>query len=193
VVDRFALPHRKHVRWTGRSAVSSWRIRNVHERLFEDVPGSRIAPLLAGLGSAEDVLWPGADWSPMVLDRPLSEGACGGHGNVRYTCTTYVPGKLVEFTFNSVHGRAVDGRHVFEAIPRQAGTLFRHTLDLESDFGTWLTLSTVVVPGHDAVLEQLLDNLEQAATGSIQRPYRWPNRVRLIRRRFGLPTQMSRG
>jgi hypothetical protein len=127
----------------------------------------------------------------MLLDRPLSEGACGGHGNVRYTCTTYVPGKLVEFTFDSVHGRPVDGRHVFEVIPRKAGTLIRHTLDLEAEFRAWLTLSAVVVPAHDAVLEQLLDKLEQAATGSVERPYRWPKRVRLIRRRFGLPTQMS--
>ncbi|BBY63925.1 hypothetical protein MHEL_21680 [Mycolicibacterium helvum] len=54
---------------------------------------------------------------------------------------------------------------MFEAIPRKAGTLIRHTLDLETDFGTWLTLSATVVPAHDAVLEQLLDNLEQAATG----------------------------
>lgn len=127
----------------------------------------------------------------MVLDRPLAEGASGGHGNVRYTCATYLPGRLVEFTFDSVHGRFVDGRHVFEVIPRHAGTLVRHTLDLECGLADWIRLVAVVMPAHDAVLEQLLDNLEYALAGAIRRRYRWNGRVRLIRRSFGLPTTMS--
>ncbi len=191
MLGRFGLPHRGRVRWTGRSAVPSWRIRNVHERLLVSVLSERVAELLASLGSPDDRVWPGADWSPMVLDRPLSEGASGGHGNVRYTCGTYLPGRLIEFTFDSVHGRVVDGRHVFEVIPRHAGILVRHTLDLECGFVDWLRLITVVVPAHDAVLEQLLDNLEYAVTGTIRRRYRWNSRVRFIRRSFGLSTTMS--
>lgn len=186
-----ALPHRKCVHWTGRSAVAAWRIRNVHERLYADVPSDRIAPLLAGLGSPEDTLWPRADWSPMVLDRPLDDGASGGHGNVRYTCTTYIPGRLVEFTFESVHGRNIDGRHVFESIPRRAGTLVHHTLDLECELREWIALTAMVVPAHNAVLEQLLDNLELAVTGTVKHPHQWNAHVRLIRRRVGLPARIA--
>ena len=188
--NRASIPHRPRVRWTGRSAVAAWRIRNVHERLYAGVPGARIAPLLAALGGPGDTLWPGSDWSPMILDRPLAEGVGGGHGNVRYHCSTYLPGRLIEFTFDSVHGSVVDGRHVFEAIPRRSGTLVRHTLDLECGFKDWVTLGVLVVPLHDAVLEQLLDNLERALTGTVRRPSRWSRWVRLARRSKGLSIKM---
>ncbi|WP_126315381.1 hypothetical protein [Mycobacteroides chelonae] len=56
----------------------------------------------------------------MLGDRRLPHR---GHGNVRYTCTTSLPGRLVEFTFDSVHGRIIDGRHVFEAVPRNFWTI----------------------------------------------------------------------
>lgn len=148
----------------------AWRIRNVHERLYAGVPSEQVRKLFAALGSPQDVLWPGNDWSPMLLDRPLQEGAQGGHGNVRYSCTGYLPGRLIEFTFESIHGRTIDGRHVFEAIPRRAGTLVRHTLDLECALPEWFILTKTVVPAHDAVIEQLLDNLEHALTGTIKHP-----------------------
>jgi hypothetical protein len=189
-LGRFAA-QRPKVRWTGRSAVPAWRIRNVHERLFQGVPPERVEPLFAALGSPQDVLWPGGDWSPMVLDGPLAEGARGGHGNVRYTCRTYLPGRLVEFVFDSIHGRVVDGRHVFESIPRRAGTLVRHTLDLECGFTDWRELTTRVAPLHDAVLEQFLDNLEHALTGAVAQPHQWSRRVVSTRRSLGLPAVMK--
>ncbi|MBE5460516.1 SRPBCC family protein [Mycobacteroides abscessus] len=127
----------------------------------------------------------------MILDRPPNQGAQGGHGNVRYTCTTYLPGQFIEFTFDSVHGRTIDGRHVFEVIARRAGTLVRHTLDLECTLRDWITLAAVVVPAHDAVIEQLLDNLEHALTGTVKQPYRCSVRVHVIRRALGMPTPRS--
>ncbi|WP_139360999.1 SRPBCC family protein [Mycobacterium sp. D16R24] len=150
-----------------------------------------IAPLFATLGSPTDRFWPGTDWSPMILDRPLPEGASGGHGKIRYTCTTYVPGRFVEFTFDSVNGKVIDGRHVLEAVPRRAGVLVQHTLDLECGVSDWIKLTTLVVPAHDAVVEQLLDNLERSVTGTATHPHRWGLRVLLIRRLFGLPTTMA--
>ncbi|MBN7388529.1 hypothetical protein P5V95_15940 [Mycobacteroides abscessus subsp. abscessus] len=186
--------HRNHVHWSGRSVVPAWRIRNVHERLYPNTAREQIGQLLAALGSPSDTLWPGADWSPMVLDGVLSEGVSGGHGNVRYTCTTYLPGQLIEFTFDGVHGQPVDGRHVFEVIARRSGVLVRHTLDLECDLGQWVKLALLVVPAHNAVLEQLLDNLEYALTAQVTNPHRWNLHVRLIRRIVGLPaTTQQRG
>lgn len=182
--------HRNHVHWSGRSPVHNWRIRNVHERLYPNATCEQVGQLLAALGSPSDNLWPGTDWSPMVLDRELTEGASGGHGSVRYTCTTYLPRQLIEFTFDSVHGQQVDGRHVFEVVARRSGILVRHTLDLECNLRQWIKLTTLVVPAHNAVLEQLLDNLEYALTGRVAKPHRWNLHVRLIRRIVGLPTTM---
>ncbi|TDZ96655.1 SRPBCC family protein [Mycobacteroides salmoniphilum] len=126
----------------------------------------------------------------MILDRPLAKGASGGHGKIRYTCTAYTPRRFVEFTFDSVNGNLIDGRHVFEAVPRRAGVLIRHTLDLECGFSDWIKLTALVVPAHDAVIEQLLDHLERSITGTATHPHRWGLRVLLIRRLFGLPTSM---
>ncbi|WP_457142046.1 hypothetical protein, partial [Mycobacteroides abscessus] len=86
----------------------------------------------------------------------------------------------------------IDGRHVLEVIPRRAGTLVRHTLDLECTLRDWITLTAVVVPAHDAVMEQLLDNLEHALTGTVKQRYRWSVRVHVIRRALGMPTPRSR-
>ncbi|WP_083338023.1 hypothetical protein [Mycobacteroides franklinii] len=127
----------------------------------------------------------------MILDRPLATGSSGGHGKVRYTCTAHVPGRLAEFTFDNVHGSVIDGRHVLEAIPRRAGMLVRHTLDLECSPADWIKLSAIVVPAHNAVVEQLLDNLERSIAGTVARPHRWGLRVLLIRRLVGLSTTMS--
>lgn len=183
--------HRRRVRWSGRSAVPAWRVRNVHERLLPGATLDAVEPLFANLGSPQDRMWPGTDWSPMILDRLLADGASGGHGRIRYTCTAYLPGRFAEFTFDSVNGNVIDGRHVFEAVPRHAGVLLRHTLDLECSASDWIKLKALVIPAHDAVVEQLLDNIERSITGTVTHPHRWGLRVLLIRRLFGLPTTMA--
>ncbi|SLE08565.1 Uncharacterised protein [Mycobacteroides abscessus subsp. massiliense] len=60
-----------------------------------------------------------------------------------------------------------------ESIARRAGTVVRHTLDLVCTLHDWITLSAVVGPAHDAVIEQLLGNLEHALTGTVKQPHRW--------------------
>ncbi|WP_139360024.1 hypothetical protein [Mycobacterium sp. D16Q16] len=90
-----------------------------------------------------------------------------------------------------MNGNLIDGRHVFEAAPRRAGVLVRHTLDLECGFSDWIKLAALVVPAHDAVIEQLLDHLERSITGTATRPQRWGLQVLLIRRPFGLSTTMA--
>ncbi|MBV0919056.1 hypothetical protein [Mycobacteroides chelonae] len=90
-----------------------------------------------------------------------------------------------------MNGNVIDGRHVFEAVPRHAGVLLRHTLDLECSASDWIKLKALVIPAHDAVVEQLLDNIERSITGTVTHPHRWGLRVLLIRRLFGLPTTMA--
>ena len=59
-------------------------VRNVHYRALS-VPPADVAPLLDGLASPTDRLWPVEAWPRMRFDRPLQVGAQGGHGPIRYT------------------------------------------------------------------------------------------------------------
>jgi hypothetical protein len=67
-----------------------WRaIFNVHERAFA-APGPRVGAVLDSLASAQDQLWPGDKWPPMVLDRGWRVGSTGGHSKIRYTVSDYL-------------------------------------------------------------------------------------------------------
>jgi hypothetical protein len=57
---------------------------NIHERVL-DASIFEIGKLIDGLASANDKLWPHDRWPAMKFDRPLSVGAIGGHGPIRYT------------------------------------------------------------------------------------------------------------
>jgi hypothetical protein len=65
---------------------------NVHERML-DASITEIGKLIDTLASAEDKLWPRDRWPAMKFDRPLSVGAVGGHGPIRYTVESYQPGR----------------------------------------------------------------------------------------------------
>ncbi|MBI5092684.1 MAG: SRPBCC family protein, partial [Candidatus Hydrogenedentes bacterium] len=70
------------------------KITNIHEREMQAAPES-VGALLDSLSSPADALWPRRSWPPMILDRPLSVGATGGHGPVRYVVDSYTPGQAV--------------------------------------------------------------------------------------------------
>ena len=55
-----------------------------------------------------------------------------------------------------------------------------------------LMFSAVVEPLHDAVVEDLLDNAEREATGSVARPASWSPRVRVLRRLTGAGSRQAR-
>lgn len=55
----------------------------------------------------------------------------------------------------------------------------------------WIKLTAVVIPAHNAVIEQLLDNIERFITGSVAHPHRWGLRVVILRRLLGLSTTMA--
>lgn len=155
-------------------------MRNVHERTIE-APAGQLAPLLDRLGGPGDRLWPSPTWTPMVLDRPLQAGADGGHGQVRYEVTAHEPGRLVEFTFRESTG--LEGTHTFTLTPLGRDRCrLRHEI-AATPHGTMRVLFPLAVQSlHDALLEDLLDNAERTATGTVRRPARWSPRVRLLHR-----------
>lgn len=154
-------------------------MRNVHERVLP-VSAETVGALLDRLGSKDDPLWPSPAWPPMVLDRPLTVGADGGHDDIRYFVSAYEPDRRVEFQTHPV--TKLDGFHAFEIEPLGANScVLRHVLDAQPR-GRMRWLMPVAVRWlHDAVVEELLDNAERAVTGSVARPYRYTHWVRLLR------------
>lgn len=152
-------------------------LHNVHERTI-DSPAEVVGALLDRLGGDDDPLWPG-NWVAMRFDRPLSVGADGGHGPVRYHVTAYEPGRRVRFTFHPETG--IDGYHELTVTALDTHRcVVRHTLVGQPRGWMRLLVPLAVRWMHDAVLEDLLDNAESAATGGVVRPARWSRWVRLL-------------
>src|SRR5918992_289513 len=86
------------------------RIESVHTRELP-VPVEELGRLLDTLAGPDDRIWPIERWpnDPILFDRPLSVGAKGGHGPIRYTVTAYEPGRLIEFEFDP--GSGLRGLH----------------------------------------------------------------------------------
>jgi hypothetical protein len=158
------------------------KIWNVHERRL-DAPQEKVGALVDTLSSKNDRLWPGDRWPPQQFDKPLGVGARGGHGPIRYAVSAYVPGRIVEYTFDGTGFTAKwDGRHLFEAIPRRSHVILRHTIDAAADPKTWLTWFFTIRPMHNALLEDALDRAESHLGIGPKKPARWGPWVRFIRR-----------
>lgn len=155
-------------------------IYNAHERELA-APAAAAGALLDRIASARDPLWPAPAWVPIQLDRALGVGATGGHGPIRYSVSEYEPGRRVRFQFDPSIGFA--GYHelaVTAAGP--ARCVMRHVLAGEARGWMWPLWHLAIRSLHDAVLEDLLDNAELAATGRPPaRPARWSRWVRLLR------------
>lgn len=152
-------------------------IRNVHERTIE-APADRVGELFDRLGGPDDRIWPRA-WTPMRLDRPLRVGADGGHGSVRYGVIEHDPGRRVCFLFRPETG--IDGFHEFSVEPLgEERCRVRHIL-LGRPMGAMKIIGLAVVTLHDALLEDLLDNLEREVTGTVRSPAAWSFGTRVWR------------
>lgn len=155
-------------------------MRNVHERTM---PGDLRAAgaLLDRVGGPDDVLWPSAQWPPMVLDAPVAIGAAGGHGAVRYHVEAYEPGRRIVFRFHPDLG--LPGTHTLEVLPAGEGQVrMRHVIEARPVGSMRLLWPLAVRWAHDAVLEDLLDNAERELSGRVERPARHSLVVRLLRR-----------
>ncbi len=155
------------------------KILNIHERLL---PADYVAvgALLDSLSSPDDRLWPRGIWPTMRFDRPLTLGAVGGHGPIRYRVEGYTAGERVVFRFTGPSGLV--GTHRFELIPQGAtGTLLRHTVDADSRGAMILAWPLLFGPLHDALLEDGLATA-QASLGLEAEITPWSPWVRVVRR-----------
>jgi polyketide cyclase/dehydrase/lipid transport protein len=157
------------------------RIESVHARELP-VPAQELGRILDSLAGPDDKLWPIERWpnDPIGFDRPLGVGARGGHGPIRYTVVAYERGRRIAFRFEP--GTGLRGHHRLEVEPAGSGRArMRHVLDIEVE-GIYRLLRPLFLAMHDALVEDLLDNAELAATGRLPREARWPRWLRLANR-----------
>ncbi len=163
------------------------RIINIHTRQI-GASIAEIKPLLLTLGSAQDCVWPHEDWPRMQLDRPLQEGASGGHGPIRYRVSICEPERRVRFEF-------LRGSQGFHEIELQAisptRTLLTHTIDTQPTLKFLIAWHLSIRYMHDAVVEDLFDKLQAQFEPVLQRN-RWNAYVNLLRRLAGGSTQPRR-
>lgn len=152
----------------------------VNERLI-GAPATAVGALLDRLADRDDPLWPRGAWPPLRLDRPLAVGADGGHGPVRYAVAAYEPGRRVRFAFTPAF--PIDGYHELTVEPvSEHSCRLRDVLTGRARGSMLLAWPLVWRWLHDALMEDLLDRAEAAATGVGRRPARWSPWVRVLRR-----------
>ncbi len=133
-------------------------VRNIHYRSLK-TGAAEIAPLLDGLASASDMLWPEETWPRMRFDRPLQVGASGGHGPIRYSVVAYEPGRRVDFQFTGPSG--FEGGHRFEVLEEGQGSKLIHTLEMRPTGLAHITWPFVFRHLHDALVEDALSKVQR--------------------------------
>ena len=155
------------------------QVRNVHERVYVSDPGS-VGALIDSLANAkDDRLWPYEMWPPMRLDQPLSVGARGGHGPIRYFVEQYVPNRKVVFRFLAPRG--FEGTHGFEVEDGQRQIVLRHLLYMRTSGAALLSWPLVFRPLHDALIEDSLYKAGVSMGITANQPPKWSTYVRILR------------
>ena len=151
---------------------------NIHERELE-VNHEQVGVLIDSLSSEDDRLWPNHWWPRMKFDRPLSIGAKGGHGPIRYFVEEYKPGQAIKFRFTNLKG--FHGFHRYDVIKStEQSVLLRHTIKMTLHGSAILAWRLIIRPLHDALLEDALATA-QASLGLVPQMRPWSPWVKLIR------------
>ncbi|MGF1505719.1 MAG: SRPBCC family protein [Anaerolineae bacterium] len=154
-------------------------IENIHTRVLNASP-EQTAALIASLSSKADRLWPRQWWPAMRFDRPLAEGAVGGHGPIRYVVERYRPDESITFRFTGPRG--FNGTHAFHIDPiDDHHTQLRHVLAMTTSGPAVLSWPLVFRPLHDALIEDSFNAAEASLLGVEPQPCRWSLYVRLLR------------
>ncbi|MFD9353870.1 SRPBCC family protein [Streptomyces sp. NPDC060031] len=162
-------------------------MQNFQQRLI-DAPAAEVGALLDRLGSPQDLIWPTPAWSPLSLDAGLAVGSSGGHGRIRYSVAAHEPGRRVRFTF--APGLGMTGYHEFLITPEgPARCRVSHTAAGRLEGKMLLMWPLVIRWLHEALLQDVFDNIQRAATHHLPHPARWSARVRLLRLVFGYRTR----
>lgn len=158
------------------------KVVNLHQRLLAATP-AQAGALVDALGTPQDPIWPAPRWPRLRLDRPLQVGARGRHGPIRYEVQAYQPGALVQLRFTAPGG--LDGWHAFEVLDAtRCHCVLEHRIEMRLRGWARLTWPLVYAPLHDALIQDLLSNAQQAV-GHAPRAVRWSPYVRLLRRALG--------
>jgi hypothetical protein len=153
-------------------------VRNVHERVLS-VEAGAAGRLIDTLASDQDALWPQRMWPPMRFDRPLSVGARGGHGPIRYQVEHYRPGHAVRFRFEAPRG--FEGHHRLEIETLEdSRCVLRHVLEMRIRGPAVLSWPLIFRPLHDALVEDALAQA-QASLGLEPDVVPWSRWVRTLR------------
>ena len=157
----------------------SVKVSNIHTRTLS-ISLEQAAPLIDSLASKNDMLWPKNDWPPMRFDRPLSVGATGGHGPIRYFVNDYEPGRFVCFTFSAPKG--FDGIHAYRLERKSSGSCsLTHSIEMNTTGFALVNWTMVIRPLHDALIEDSLFLAELFA--GVEKPSKssWSPWVRILR------------
>lgn len=154
-------------------------VLNIHVRELP-VPCDAVGALIDTLASPDDRLWPSGRWPVICLDRGLSIGSHGGHGPIRYTVVAYQPRHWVRLRFTGPRG--FDGFHEFTVEPVDAThARLTHLLAMRPRRVARVSWPLLYRPLHDALIEDALENAQQALTGHARTAH-WSLRVRGLRR-----------
>lgn len=154
-------------------------VHNVHRRSIA-ASADWVGNMLDSLAGPDDRLWPRHSWPAMRLDGPLSVGAAGGHGPVRYVVTQYVPGTSITFRFTAPAG--FRGEHRFVVTPEDGGsTRLDHQLTMRTTGVAVISWPLFFRPLHDALIEEAFDRVQEQAGGPPFLPARRSAWVRLLR------------
>lgn len=167
-------------RFTARTTTG---LRNVHEREVSAAVVD-IWRLVTTLGTDADLLWPADRWPRMRLTNGIEPGSDGGHGPIRYHVETVEPERSVRFVFEPATG--FHGWHEFRVSPAASGSRLTHLLEVKRPR---TAVRLMIVPLHDALIEDLLDQM--AAVVADRPVVRSPLRP-LVRARRALIAARSR-
>lgn len=154
-------------------------ISNVHCRRLP-VRACDVRRALDSLGTPTDQIWPSDRWPALRLSDGLRPGSRGGHGPIRYVVEE-VSDQAIVFRFERP---ALHGTHRFEVQPDGLACVVRHVLEARPALGTRIAWMLATRWLHDALLQDLLDNLTREVGGQVRRPARWSGYVRLLRRGY---------
>ncbi len=168
--------------------VNTTIVRNRHTREIA-APPVAISDVLATIGQPDCLVSP-TGWPPDMrirLDGPVVPGSAGGHGGIDYRVESGERGHHLVFRMSP--DDSLRGVRRFDLEPLGDGTRVAHRLE-GSVAGIARAWWPIVRRFHDAYIEAVFDNIEQAATGTVRRtsrPPRWMrawNRVDAARQRW---------
>lgn len=151
---------------------------NVHEREL-NASLEEAGVLIDRLASSDDLLWPFDRWPAMRFDRPLSVGAVGGHGPIRYVIEAYEPGRSIRFRFTKPDGFIGTHRLQLDELPTGRVAL-SHVIEMKTEGSAGFKWCFAIKSLHDALLEDALDRAEAYFDGKPRRR-NWSPWVRFLR------------